>query len=238
MLQDIRDYARSLLGKWLIAALLVLDFVGLGALQFPELSDASLLRPYLIAVAFALLLFAGFIVFRDERQWRFAQEARARPHLTKVRHGVGMAEARPGSGGSAGWDYFVTVVVANDPPVPDPAAEAKRVSAELLVYQAGTDNLIMERRPLPIRAGEGPEEVVEVDMPPTGRPFTIVVMRKAIRERDCYFWDSRFQTHHFAPGAYDLVLTLRGIGTRRTLTFTLRNPDSDDGPELEWTGES
>ena len=36
-------------------------------------------------------------------------------------------------------------------------------------------------------------------------------MRKPIRERECYFWDSKFRTHTLAAGEFDLVSTLRGI---------------------------
>lgn len=231
------EYVRRLAARWLLLLLLLVDLVGLGAIQVPALRDVAVLQPYLVLTAFAIVLIASFDVFREERKVRALRERRISPRFTKIRHGVGMAEARPDAHGSAGWDYFVQVFIANKPPAPDPSALAERVSASLYIYQRGTRNLLLERDPLPIRSGEDVDEVPEVDMPPTGRPFRIDVLRKGIRERDCYFWDSRFRTVTFGPGEYDLLLNIRGIGAASEFTFVLRNPESDDPPELEFIGE-
>jgi hypothetical protein len=231
------EYLERLAKQWLLLAFLLLDLAGLAALEFPVLRDVAPLQPYLLGAAVVIVLVAGFAVFREERELRARSEARVHSRLVVQRHGVDMAEARPGAHGSTGWDYFVRVFVANEPRTPDASAVARSVTASLLVYQRGSANLIFDRAPLPIRAGEDDNEVLEVDMPPTGRPYALDVMRKPIRERECYFWDSRFRTQNLGPGEFDVVLVLRGIDTHHEFEFTLRNPDSDGPPQLEYVRE-
>jgi len=55
-------------------------------------------------------------------------------------------------------------------------------------------------------------------------------MRRPIRERECHFWDSGFETHTLAAGQFDLQLTLRGIDVSTESIFVLSNPNCDDAP--------